>query len=162
MTDLRVLKKVGVVLEWEIHNSSITLPCSGYCVNTNITSAKNNHSGRRCYCRGYSDGNPYIEGGCSHVDDGYHEEDGSKKVIIGVFSSVGSVILLLCVSWPVYEVVRRRIVKNRMGKNYRKNGGVLLELKKDIFGEVNVDKVKHFTLMAIFMNICMAKMRTCQ
>ncbi|XLR60879.1 hypothetical protein HN51_004150 [Arachis hypogaea] len=68
MTDLRVLKKVGVVLEWEIHNSSITLPCSGYCVNTNITSAKNNHSGRRCYCRGYSDGNPYIEGGCSHVD----------------------------------------------------------------------------------------------
>ncbi|KAL4380814.1 hypothetical protein AHAS_Ahas04G0071100 [Arachis hypogaea] len=48
-------------------------------------------------------------------------------------------------SWRVYKVIKRRIVKNRKENNFKKNGGVLLE-QRISSGEVNVNKVKHFTL----------------
>ncbi|MED6193612.1 hypothetical protein PIB30_021264 [Stylosanthes scabra] len=149
LTDLGGLKNVVVVLEWEIHNSSIRLPSSGagYCVNTNITSSRNTHSGRKCYCDTDPHGNPYIQGGCTNdygYDGGQGNKNRSKWAIIGVFSSLGSIILLLG-SWRVFKVVRRRIIKNRKEKNFKKNGGLLLE-KRLSSGEVNVDKVKHFSL----------------
>ncbi|MED6205199.1 hypothetical protein PIB30_015762 [Stylosanthes scabra] len=145
--DVVQAKSVPVVLEWEIRNSSVRLP-SDYCKNSSVTSSSKN-SGRRCYCDSYSSGNPYLEEGCTVIGDDYMlvgkvKRNRSRWAIIGVSSSLGSIILLLG-SWRVYKVVRRRRVKNRMEKNFKKNGGLLLE-KRLSSGEVNVDKVKHFSL----------------
>ncbi|XLS89320.1 hypothetical protein HN51_065328 [Arachis hypogaea] len=153
--DLTLLETVPALLEWEIRNSSVRLP--GTCKSSNVTlTSSSKNSARRCHCEQGFIGNPYIPGGCTHFNpnvdnnqDGYHygnQKNNSrpKWAIVGVFSSVGSIILLIG-SWRVYKIIKRRIVKNRKEKNFKKNGGVLLE-QRISSGEINVDKVKHFTL----------------
>lgn len=62
--ELMDLDYVGVVLEWEILDSSLQLPHDHNCYFTNVTSSQNSHSGRRCQCAPFTAGNPYVEGGC--------------------------------------------------------------------------------------------------
>ncbi|XLS89311.1 hypothetical protein HN51_065319 [Arachis hypogaea] len=137
---------VPAVLEWEIRydmgiNSTLS-PSRACCDASSLTSPSNTSSGFRCRCLDGYDGNPYIRGGCNAVASG--KESGSKWAIVGVSSSLGSVILLLG-GWLLYKLIRKRIIKKRKEKFFKKNGGLLLKQKLSS-GEENVDKVVLFTL----------------
>ncbi|KAK7332452.1 hypothetical protein VNO80_29204 [Phaseolus coccineus] len=127
------LDVVPAVLEWEIvNNLNLTLPADhfSYCYDTNITSSRYKRSGQRCYCRtGYffNYGNPYVEGGCT-----------------GVSISFGSIILLL-ILWRVLKATKQTIVEKYRKRMFKRNGGLLLQQRLSS-GEVNVDKVKLFSL----------------
>ncbi|KAK7303597.1 hypothetical protein RJT34_14507 [Clitoria ternatea] len=62
----------------------------------------------------------------------------------GIFSSLGSIILLLGL-WRLYKVVKKKLVERRRERFFKQNGGLLLEQRLSS-GEVNVDKVKLFSL----------------
>ncbi|TKY72412.1 Wall-associated receptor kinase 22 [Spatholobus suberectus] len=147
--DLKDLNDVPAVLEWEIvNNLTLKLPADAYaeCHDTKVTSSRYKGSGRRCSCKLDSSGNPYIAGGCRATSPYpyYEKTSRAKSIITGVFASLGSIILLL-VLWRLYKVVRKKIVKKRKEKFFKQNGGLLLEQRLSS-GEVNVDKVKLFSL----------------
>ncbi|KAK7331312.1 hypothetical protein VNO77_25534 [Canavalia gladiata] len=154
---------VPAVLEWEIvNNSSLKFPpdryADGECYYTNITSSRHTHSGSRCRCKyGYT-GNPYL-GTCTAADwYSYHGKNRTQWIelghelifmylyakCVGLFPSLGSIIFLLGLWW-LYKVVRKKIVKKRREKFFKRNGGLLLE-QRLLSGDVNVEKVKHFSL----------------
>ncbi|KAJ1420873.1 Wall-associated receptor kinase, galacturonan-binding domain [Sesbania bispinosa] len=74
VSELKHLKEVSAVLEWEIPNKMLTnstlklkFPVDefSYCYATNVTfSQKRNSSGQRCSCNSGFYGNPYVAGGC--------------------------------------------------------------------------------------------------
>ena len=57
---------------------------------------------------------------------------------------MGSIICLLGL-WLLYKVARKRVIKKRIQKFFKKNGGLLLK-KRMSSGEVNVDKATLFSL----------------
>ncbi|XP_052735724.1 wall-associated receptor kinase-like 8 isoform X2 [Vigna angularis] len=130
--EMKDVDVVPVVLEWEIPNNlTLKLPPDNlsYCSDTNVTSSLYKRSGQRCSCKyGYSyDSNPYVEGGCS-----------------GISTSFGSIILLL-ILWRVFKVTKKIIMKKFREKFFKRNGGLLLQQKLSS-SEVNMDKVKLFSL----------------
>ncbi|MED6193618.1 hypothetical protein PIB30_021270 [Stylosanthes scabra] len=147
LSNVENMNGVPAVLEWEIRydlgiNSTFS-SSHARCNVSSLTSPTNNTSGFRCRCFDGYDGNPYIEGGCKAVASG--KENGSKWAIIGVSSSLGSVILLLG-GWLLYKLIRKRIIKKRKQNFFKKNGGLLLKQKLSSSGEENLDKVVLFTL----------------
>ena len=68
----------------------------------------------------------------------------TKFKCVGVFSSLGTIILLFGLWW-LRKVVRKKIAKKRKEKFFKQNGGLLLEQRLSS-GEVNVDKIKLFSL----------------
>ncbi|KOM53260.1 hypothetical protein LR48_Vigan09g191900 [Vigna angularis] len=128
--EMKDVDVVPVVLEWEIPNNlNLKLPSNylSHCFDTNITSSRYNSSGQRCSCTYGYGSNPYVDGGCS-----------------GISISFGSIILLL-ILWRVFKVTKKIIVKKFREKFFKRNGGLLLQQKLSS-GEVNVDKVKTFSL----------------
>ncbi|XP_020230764.1 wall-associated receptor kinase-like 8 [Cajanus cajan] len=157
--DLKDVTHVPVVLEWEILNLTLKLPADPYtkCYPTNVTSSQHTNSGWQCRCINYGGRyiiniNPYLAGGCPapSYDSGTGRTDidvtskAKPVIIIGVSASLGSIILLI-VLWRLYKVVRKKIVKKRKERFFKRNGGLLLEQRLSS-GEVNVDKVKLFSL----------------
>ncbi|XP_052735585.1 wall-associated receptor kinase-like 22 [Vigna angularis] len=146
--EMKDVDVVPVVLEWEIPNNlNLKLPSNylSHCFDTNITSSRYNSSGQRCSCTYGYGSNPYVDGGCSD----YHSVSTSRSpvsisVIKGISISFGSIILLL-ILWRVFKVTKKIIVKKFREKFFKRNGGLLLQQKLSS-GEVNVDKVKTFSL----------------
>ncbi|XP_047179305.1 wall-associated receptor kinase-like 9 [Vigna umbellata] len=66
---------------------------------------------------------------------------------VGVSISFGSIILLL-ILWRVFKVTKKTIVKKYRENFFKRNGGLLLQQKLSS-GEVNVDKVKLFSLQEL-------------
>jgi len=66
------------------------------------------------------------------------------KNYVGIFISLGSIILLP-ILWAVFKVTKEIIVKKYRKKFFKRNGGLLLQQRLSS-GEVNVDKVKLFSL----------------
>ncbi|MED6205195.1 hypothetical protein PIB30_015758 [Stylosanthes scabra] len=149
LSNVENMNDVPAVLEWEIrydlgiNYSTLSSSAHARCNGSSLTSPTNNISGFRCRCFDGYDGNPYIEGGCKAVASG--KENRSKWAIIGVSSSLGSVILLL-VGWLLYKLIRKRIINKRKQNFFKKNGGLLLKQKLSSSGEENLDKVVLFTL----------------
>ncbi|XP_061339714.1 wall-associated receptor kinase-like 9 [Gastrolobium bilobum] len=148
--ELKNMDYVPAMLEWEIiieilNNSIFELPSDANCYNSNVTSSQNTTSGRRCRCFIGFDGNPYIAGGCTAIP-GFFPSDGHAKkwAIVGVSSSIGSIILVL-VLWLLHKVVRKRMIKKRKEKFFKKNGGLLLQQRMSS-DEVNVDQTILFSL----------------
>ncbi|KAL2341579.1 hypothetical protein Fmac_009519 [Flemingia macrophylla] len=152
--ELKNINYVPAVLEWEIVNSTLKLPPDDHaeCYPTNVTSSQYNHTGRRCRCKYYFNGNPYIPGSCADRDTGtqrdysehYQLSSQAKSAITGVCASIGSIIIL-GVLWRLFQVVRNIIVQKCKERFFRRNGGMLLEQRLSS-GEVNGDKVKLFSL----------------
>ncbi|XP_057754245.1 wall-associated receptor kinase-like 1 [Arachis stenosperma] len=140
LADLTNLKFTAV-LAWEIVNSSLQLPDN--CQNSYITSSERSHSGRTCNCYDGFVGNPYIPGGCIKGKTIHHRGSGYLATILAM-ARVGSIILLLG-SWWLHKVVRKRVAKKRKEKNFKQNGGLLLQQRLST-GEVSVEKVKHLSL----------------
>ncbi|XP_061339713.1 wall-associated receptor kinase-like 10 [Gastrolobium bilobum] len=148
---LKNMDYVPAVLEWEIllemyNNSIFKIPLDAKCYDSNVTSSQNTtSSGLRCNCfTGYS-GNPYIAGGCTAIPGFFDTNSQAKKrAIVGVLSSIGSIILFL-VLWLLHKVVRKRMIKKRKEKFFKKNGGLLLQ-QRLTSGEVNVDRAILFSL----------------
>ncbi|XP_027932516.1 wall-associated receptor kinase-like 1 [Vigna unguiculata] len=147
--EMKDLDVVPVVLEWEIlNNMNLNLPTLSQCYDTNVTSSRYKRSGQRCSCLGGSSfgSNPYLEGGCS-ADYSVYQNSPSHltiSVIKGISISFGSIILLL-ILWRVFKVTKKTIVKKWREKFFKKNGGLLLQQRLSS-GEINVDKVKLFSL----------------
>ncbi|KAJ1414374.1 Wall-associated receptor kinase, galacturonan-binding domain [Sesbania bispinosa] len=142
--DLGNLDYVSAMLEWVVFNSSnLKLPVdSANC--TEIASAQNRPFGWRCECyTGYS-GDPYITGGCIAIDGPSDKKTRAKWAIVGVSASLGSVILLLSIWW-LCKVVKKRMIQKRRENFFKQNGGLLLQQRLSS-SEVNVDRVKLFSL----------------
>ncbi|KAI4299749.1 hypothetical protein L6164_033178 [Bauhinia variegata] len=135
--DLTFSGYASAYLEWEITDSSLQLPNrNNYCYQTNSTSSNNKSTGRRCRCNDGFGGNPYISGGCTGTKLDY--------MYVCVFSSLGSILLLLGIWW-LYKLAKKRMTEKRKEKNFKENGGLLLQ-QKLTSGEVNVEKTKLFSL----------------
>ena len=63
---------------------------------------------------------------------------------VGISVSIGSIILLL-ILWRVFKVTKVTIVKKYRKRIFKRNGGLLLQQRLSS-GEVNMDKVKLFSL----------------
>ncbi|KAK7303593.1 hypothetical protein RJT34_14503 [Clitoria ternatea] len=135
---------VPAVLEWVIlQESSLKFPIVGAnCIN--VTSSQNRPSGWRCQCNSGYHGNPYISGSCIALRGSSDIRTRAKWAIIGVSSSLGSIILLLGIWW-LYKVVRKRMIQKRKEKFFKQNGGLLLQ-QRMTSTEGNVDKVILFNL----------------
>ncbi|KAF7842370.1 wall-associated receptor kinase-like 10 [Senna tora] len=134
---------VPAFLSWEIVNYTNQLPFT-QCDDTNITSSGKNVSGQRCHCSyGYS-GNPYIAGGCVAMPKPSKKKSIVKWVIVGVFSSLGSIVFLVGV-WFLYKILRKRRTQKRKEKYFKQNGGLLLQQRQSS-GNVNFDKTKLFSI----------------
>ncbi|KAL5140795.1 Wall-associated receptor kinase-like 8 [Glycine soja] len=149
MPHLNNMDYVDAVLEWEILNNTLSdsvlqfLSDHARCHGSNVTSSFTRVSGYTCRCiQGYQ-GNPYVRGGCTALPD-YNKNLTKKWAIVGVSSSLGSIILLLCL-WLLYKVVRKRMIKKRKQKFFKKNGGLLLQQRMSS-NEVNVDRAILFSL----------------
>ncbi|KAK7331311.1 hypothetical protein VNO77_25533 [Canavalia gladiata] len=134
---------VPAVLEWMILNSSLKVPTAGANC-TNVASSQNRPSGWRCECLIGSYGNPYITGSCIAIDGSSDIKTRAKWAIVGVSSSVGSIILFLGI-WLLYKVIRKRMIQKRKEKFFKQNGGLLLQQRMSST-DVNVNKVKLFSL----------------
>ncbi|XP_027338255.1 wall-associated receptor kinase-like 22 [Abrus precatorius] len=148
--ELQSVDYVRATLEWEIlnetlANSTLQIPSDARCHESNVTSSTNTTTGLRCLCPVGSYGNPYINGGCIAMP-GYFDKSsrGKRWAIVGVSSSFGSIIVLLCL-WLLYKAVRKRAIQKRKQKFFKKNGGLLLQQRMSS-GEVNVDKTILFSL----------------
>ncbi|CAJ1962740.1 unnamed protein product [Sphenostylis stenocarpa] len=145
------LDMVPAVLEWEIlNNLDLKLPAGhhSHCYDTNVTSSRYKRSGRRCSCEVDAYGsNPYVAGGCSQPAN-YPEAEGTSGVTMsilkGVSISFGAIILQL-LSLRVFDVAKRTTLNKYREKIFKRNGGLLLEQKLSS-GEVNMNKVKLFSL----------------
>ncbi|KAJ1414376.1 Wall-associated receptor kinase, galacturonan-binding domain [Sesbania bispinosa] len=149
-SELKNMDYVPAELEWEILNemlinSTLKLPSEAHCYKTNVTSSDNRYSGWRCQCPTGYYGNPYISRGCTAIPGFFDKNNQAKKwAIVGVLSSLGSIILLFGL-WLLYKVVRKRMIKKRREKFFKKNGGLLLQQRMSS-GEVNVDRAIMFSL----------------
>ncbi|KAJ1420875.1 Wall-associated receptor kinase, galacturonan-binding domain [Sesbania bispinosa] len=149
-SELKNMDYVPAELEWEILNemlinSTLKLPSEAHCYKTNVTSSQNRYSGWRCQCPTGYYGNPYISRGCTAIPGFFDKNNQAKKwAIVGVLSSLGSIILLFGL-WLLYKVVRKRMIKKRREKFFKKNGGLLLQ-QRMTSGEVNVDRAILFSL----------------
>ncbi|KAI4297158.1 hypothetical protein L6164_037059 [Bauhinia variegata] len=141
------LDTVPAILEWEITNFNVQLPNSNNrCYPTNITSSNKNSSGRRCQCNIGFQGNAYVWGGCTeNLPYIFYKRSKprAKWAIIGVFSSLGSILLLLGIWW-LYKHLRKRMIEKRKEKNFKENGGLLLQQRLSS-GEFMVERTKLFS-----------------
>ncbi|XP_027931684.1 wall-associated receptor kinase-like 10 [Vigna unguiculata] len=143
---------IPAMLEWEIldntlDNSTHQFPSeSDYatCSRSNVGSSQNTSSAWRCNCLNGFYGNPYVAGGCTAIPGYYNHSQAKKWAIVGVSSSLGSVIFLLGL-WLLYKVVRKRVIEKRKQKFFKKNGGLLLQQRMSS-NEANVDQAILFSL----------------
>ncbi|XP_061339684.1 wall-associated receptor kinase-like 1 [Gastrolobium bilobum] len=135
---------VPAVLDWVILNSSMKVDHAGANC-TIVPSSLYRPSGWRCECSLGAYGDPYITGGCVAIS-GFFDTNSQarKRAIVGVLSSIGSIILFF-VLWLLHKVVRKRMIKKRKEKFFKKNGGLLLQQRMSS-GEVNVDQTILFSL----------------
>ncbi|XP_068496051.1 wall-associated receptor kinase-like 10 isoform X2 [Phaseolus vulgaris] len=148
-SDFNNMDHVPAILEWKIldntlHNSTLQLLSeSDYvtCNRSNFTSSQT--TGWRCDCLEGFYGNPYLAGGCTALP-GYNNSQTKKWAIVGVSSSVGSIIFLLGL-WLLYKDVRKRVIEKGKQKFFKKNGGLLLQ-QRISSNEANLDKAILFSL----------------
>ncbi|XP_047155361.1 wall-associated receptor kinase-like 10 [Vigna umbellata] len=140
---------IEAVLEWEIldntlDNSTRQSLSELDCNRSNVGSSQNTSSGWRCDCLEGFYGNPYVAGGCTAIPGYYKHSQAKKWAIVGVSSSLGSIIFLLGL-WLLYKVARKRMIEKRKQKFFKKNGGLLLQQRMSS-NEANVDKAILFSL----------------
>ncbi|KAK2448391.1 Wall-associated kinase family protein [Trifolium repens] len=145
LNGLMNIEYTPAMLEWEILNemlinSTFRLPL--YCHDSNTTSLSNETTGRQCQCTPGYIGNPYISGGCTGFYDNYNRS--KRWAIIGVSSSLGSIVLLIGL-WFFHKYMKKRMIKKQKEKFFKRNGGLLLKQRMST-GEVNVDSTALFTL----------------
>ncbi|XP_047155356.1 wall-associated receptor kinase-like 10 [Vigna umbellata] len=142
---------IYAMLEWEILDSTLDnstrqhLSESDYvtCNRSNVGSWQNTSSSWRCHCLEGFYGNPYVAGGCTTAIPGYYKHSQAKKwTIVGVPSSLGSIIFFLG-PWLLYKVAWKRVIEKRKQKFFKKNGGLLLQQR---MSSNNVDKAILFSL----------------
>ncbi|MED6205200.1 hypothetical protein PIB30_015763 [Stylosanthes scabra] len=135
------------VLEFEILDLTKIEATNAECRESNVTSSNmGKNSGWRCKCRVGFHGNPYIAGGCVVIRDRWYHPKGTptKELMVGLLSSLGSIILLVGLRW-LYETERKRIAKKSRESFFKKNGGLLLQ-KVVSSSEGSFDKFKLFSL----------------
>ncbi|KAK7246179.1 hypothetical protein RIF29_41039 [Crotalaria pallida] len=153
--DIRNMEYVPAVLKFEILNefllnATLKLPPDSYCYHSNVTSSSHNKtSGWRCECKGGFAGNPYIAGSCTATESGefFHNEKSQlpvKRIILGVSSSLGSIILLFGLLW-LGKTTWKTVIKKRKEIFFKRNGGLLLQQRLSS-GDVNVDRAILFSL----------------
>ncbi|TKY72411.1 Wall-associated receptor kinase 2 [Spatholobus suberectus] len=147
LSELKKMDYVPAVLEWDLWkvlaNSTLQLPLGVNCYN--LTSSPSTGPSWTCQCPVGFYGNPFVSEGCV-VRPGFFDKNSRVKrwAIVGVLSSLGSIIFLLGL-WLLYKAVRKRVIKKRKQKFFKKNGGLLLQQRMSS-GEVNVDKAILFSL----------------
>ncbi|KAM7279486.1 hypothetical protein ACFE04_006620 [Oxalis oulophora] len=156
LDDMAQLAGVSMVLDWWLYNCSFAdlglkdMKCEQ---NSSFTpSSEAVMSKIRCSCKWPTQGNPYIEEGCEDVECtdvalGYScrskAEEHIKMIMIGVFTAVIGLFILLVGSWRLRKVVKKRKEIALKQKFFKRNGGLLLQQQLSS-GKVNVDKIKMF------------------
>ncbi|KAL3746957.1 hypothetical protein ACJRO7_015832 [Eucalyptus globulus] len=167
--DLRSSDTVPGVLEWAIANNTdyaLDLFKQGYYIvnkSFSCTRYRSDSLGSgeilyaQCRCRTGYRGNAYLIGGCKDIDECYSwcpgtcvfERDSfrcvgggkTKFILIGVGAGLGALLLCL-VLWGLYKYIKKRKQIKLKEKNFKRNGGLLLE--SELSSEGHVEKNKLF------------------
>ncbi|KAG5562333.1 hypothetical protein RHGRI_005160 [Rhododendron griersonianum] len=164
---------VPAVLNWELDWENVTT-CNtsgsfcgdnAYCFD-NATGPWNEP---KCFCKKGYEGNPYLPRGCRDIDEcsdpslnrcvencsnapggyncfcsyGYLSVD-YLYADDGTFSSLGALLLLICMWWLYREVSRRKEAKLKE-KFFKRNGGLLLQQQLSSSDQGNLETTKLFT-----------------
>ncbi|KAK3438480.1 hypothetical protein EUGRSUZ_C03090 [Eucalyptus grandis] len=110
----------------------------------------------QCYCRKGYHGNAYLSGGCEDIDKCNSRCPGTcvntgtsfrcvgggktKFILIGVGAGLGALLLCL-VLWGLYKYIKKRKEIKLKEKNFKRNGGLLLECELSFEGHVEKNKL---------------------
>ncbi|KAG5562328.1 hypothetical protein RHGRI_005155 [Rhododendron griersonianum] len=160
---VREMEYVPAVLDWACNTSGSFCGANARCLYNNASSSRRSE----CFCSKGYEGSPYLPSGCRDIDecsdpsrnhcgrfclntpgsyncscpDGYLSADDLHAN--GIFSSLGALLLLICMWWLYREVNRRKEAKLKE-KFFKRNGGLLLQqqLSSD---QGNLETTKLFT-----------------